>query len=342
VVYNFKQDWDLKYRKINYDPEMVYAVRRFFKKSVTIYTFFVRPSFHKWQILDCVSMPQVTPMKNPLLTFLISSLCFQQCTYPVQKEIPPSKKISKTTDNGIKNTGKTKADAQVIIARPQVPILCYHRLREYRSTDGAGARTYIVPSNIFKQQIKMLADSGYHSITADEYYGYLAFGASLPEKPVMISFDDTSEEQFTVGATELDKYGFKGVFFIMTISIGRPGYMSSDQIKALSQKGHVIASHTTDHHNVRKYAGEDWDFQLLKPKKRLESIIGKPVDYFAYPFGEWNEAAIPELKKRDYKAAFQLSSNKRDSSEPLYAIRRMIVPGNWDGKAMDKWMKINF
>ena len=128
----------------------------------------------------------------------------------------------------------------------------------------------------------------------------------------------------------------------MTISIGRPGYMSTEQLKTLSETGHVIASHTTDHHNVKKYAGEDWDFQLAKPKNKLELITGKPVEYFAYPFGEWNEAAIPELKKRNYKAAFQLSSNKRDTSEPLYAIRRMIVPGTWDGSAMDKWMKVNF
>ncbi|MBC7829604.1 MAG: polysaccharide deacetylase family protein [Chitinophagaceae bacterium] len=281
-------------------------------------------------------------MKNPVLIFMLTAACFQQCTYPVQKDLAT---IKKPVPASKKEAGKIEqpvAEAGVILARPQVPILCYHRLRDYRATDGSGAKTYIVPATVFRKQIKMLADSGYHTITAEQYYAYLASGISLPQKPVMISFDDTSEEQFTVGAAELDKYGFKGVFFIMTISIGRPGYMSSEQLKALSHKGHVIASHTTDHHNVKKYTGDDWDFQLAKPKNKLEAIIGKPVEYFAYPFGEWNEAAIPELKKRKYKAAFQLSSNKRDSIEPLYAIRRMIVPGTWDGVAMDKWMKVNF
>ena len=280
-------------------------------------------------------------MKNPLLLCALIAMSFQQCTSPVQKQIGNIKKTTSSAERGpaIKMPW---AKPEVILSRPQVPILCYHRLRDYRTTDGAGARTYIVPAPVFRKQVKMLADSGYHSITPDQYYAYLTLGTPLPEKPVMISFDDTSVEQFTVGADELDKYGFKGVFFIMTISIGRPGYMSSEQLKSLSDKGHIIASHTTDHHNVKKYTGEDWDFQLVKPKNKLESIIGKPVEYFAYPFGEWNEAAIPELKKRKYKAAFQLSSNKRDSIEPLYAIRRMIVPGNWDGSAMDKWMKVNF
>lgn len=281
-------------------------------------------------------------MKSTLLVCMLFAICFQQCTHPVQKEIATGNKGKSAPKSAIKATPKSLAKPREILERPQVPILCYHRLRDYRATDGKGAKTYIVPASVFRQQVKMLADSGYHTITPDEYYAYLTSGSPLPEKPVMISFDDTSEEQFTVGADELNKYGFKGVFFVMTISIGRPGYMSQAQLRELSEKGHVIASHTTDHHNVKKYSGNDWDFQLAKPKDKLESIIGKPVEYFAYPFGEWNSTAIPELKKRKYKAAFQLSSYKRDTSEPLYAIRRMIVPGTWDGFAMDKWMKVNF
>lgn len=281
-------------------------------------------------------------MKTPVFIFMLMAVCSQQCTYPVQKDLATSKNQISSSDKKVIDTQQPQAEAGKILARQQIPILCYHRLRDYRFTDGPGARTYIVPGPVFKKQIRMLADSGYHTITPEQYYAYLTSGEILPEKPVMISFDDTSEEQFTVGAAELNKYGFKGVFFIMTISIGRPGYMNSEQLKALSDQGHIIASHTTDHHNVKKYGGKDWDFQLAKPKHTLEAIIGKPVEYFAYPFGEWNEAAIPELKKRKYKAAFQLSSKKRDSIEPLYAIRRMIVPGNWDGSAMDKWMKVNF
>lgn len=282
-------------------------------------------------------------MKFHLLLLIILATCLQQCIQPVhERMVATTTHVSSKEKKATKIVKRPIAEASEILSRPQVPILCYHRLRDYRASDGPGAKTYIVPASIYRRQIKMLADSGYHTITPDQYYSYLTSGTPLPEKPVMISFDDTSEEQFTVGAAELDKYGFKGVFFIMTISIGRPGYMSSDQLKALSDNGHTIASHTTDHHNVKKYTGADWDFQLTKPKSRLESITGKPVEYFAYPFGEWNEAAIPELKKRNYKAAFQLSSNKRDANEPLYAIRRMIVPGTWDGSAMDKWMKVNF
>jgi peptidoglycan/xylan/chitin deacetylase (PgdA/CDA1 family) len=133
----------------------------------------------------------------------------------------------------------------------------------------------------------------------------------------------------------LDKYGFKGVFFIMTVSLGRPRYMSRDQVKALSDAGHVIGSHTWDHHNVKKYEGKDWETQIDKPTRQLEAITGKPIKYFAYPFGLWNEQAIPELKQRGFVAAFQLATH-RDEQDPLYTIRRIIASGYWSPATLQR------
>lgn len=233
------------------------------------------------------------------------------------------------------------ANASVILARKQVPVLCYHHIHDFTGREKPVTKDYIVPPQNFKEQMKSLADSGYHTILPEQYNNYLLYGTPLPEKPVMITFDDTDEEQYTIGATEMGKYGFKGVYFIMTISLNRPRYMTKDQVKELSDNGHVIACHTWDHHNVKKYTEADWNTQFIKPKALLESITGKPVDYFAYPFGLWNEAAIPELKKCGFKAAYQLS-DKRDSTEPVYTLRRMLVPGMMTTASMHKWMTGNF
>ncbi|HEY0679561.1 MAG TPA: polysaccharide deacetylase family protein [Chitinophagaceae bacterium] len=273
-----------------------------------------------------------------LLPLILIICAFSSCKQSKEKE--PEKSIVEIPKQPAP-AEQSVADAQAILAMKQVPILCYHRLREWKPNERASMKAYIVPVANFRAQIKMLADSGYHAITPEEYYAYLAYGKALPSKPVMITFDDTSEEHYTIAAPELEKYGYKGAFFIMTVSIGRPGYMSSEQIKKLADGGHTIASHTYDHHNVRKYEGDDYNSQMVKPKLKLESITGKPVEYFAYPFGEWKPEAIPELQKRNYKAAFQLVG-KRDSSAPLYTIRRMIVPGTWDGKSLHKWMNTNF
>lgn len=236
---------------------------------------------------------------------------------------------------------KEMADLATILSKKEVPILCYHNIKELSANAGEMTKTYTVTPANFAQQMKALSDEGYHSILPNQLYEYLVHDAPLPPNPVMITFDDTRGEQYSIGAAEMKKYGFKGVFFVMTVSVGRPNYLTKEQIKSLSDSGNIVAAHTWDHHMVTKYAGEDWDTQLIKPKKKLEDIIGKPVTYFAYPFGLWNKAAIPEIKKSGYQMAFILST-KRDSIDPLYTIRRIIVAGQWSTPSVMKAIKSSF
>ncbi len=267
-------------------------------------------------------------------------------------EIPPAAnaEVAKTAiaDAAVRNTVvsdpviiKNIPPASVILARQQVPILCYHQIRDWKPTDSKSAKDYIVPVDVFKAQIKMLADSGYHTILPDELYNYLVGGIKLPAKPILLTFDDTDLPQFSIAKPELEKYGFKGTYFIMTVSLGRPNYMTKEQVKSLSNLGNCIGSHTWDHHNVKKYSTADWITQIEKPTKVLEGITGKPVRYFAYPFGLWNPPAIPQLKSRGFIAAFQLSA-KRDEQDPLFTIRRIIVPGGWSPSTLQHYMKNSF
>ena len=224
-------------------------------------------------------------------------------------------------------------NAAGILARPQVPILCYHQIRDWTARDSKNAKDYITPIATFRGHIKMLADSGYHTVSPDQLYAYLTTGARLPSKPVLLTFDDTDLDQFTVARPELAKYGFKAMYFVMTVSLGRPHYMTKAMVKQLSDEGNVIGSHTWDHHNVKKYQGKDWETQIDKPTKVLEEITGKKITYFAYPFGLWNPPAFPELKKRGFVAAFSLAE-KRDQNDPLFTIRRIIASGYWTPKTL--------
>jgi len=236
--------------------------------------------------------------------------------------------------------GKMATNAE-IIARKQVPILCYHQIRDWRPKDSKTAKDYIVPIASFKEKIKMLADSGYHTILPDQLYAYLTTGAALPSKPIMLTFDDTDLDQFTIANPELKKYGFKAVYFIMTVSIGRPNYMNKEQIKQLSDEGNVIGSHTWDHHNFKKFAGDDWKTQIDKPTKKLEDITGKKIEYFAYPFGLWNAQGLPELHSRGFKMAFQLAE-KRDQNDPLLTVRRILDSGYWSAKTLSNSIRNSF
>lgn len=257
----------------------------------------------------------------------------------------PKLEISSVTDKSESGSDVRSvseiADAATILSRKQIPVLCYHHVKDWTATTSQRAKDYIVPVNVFKQQMKMLADSGYQTILPDQLYNYLATGAPLPAKPVILSFDDTDLEQYTIAVPEMKKYGFKGVFFIMTVSLGRPNYMSREQVKELSQTGNEIGSHTWDHRNVKLYEEADWVTQIEKPTRQLEAITGKPVKYFAYPFGLWRPEAIPQLKKRGFVAAFQLAT-QRDEKDPLFTIRRIIVPGSWRNSTLYKSMQNSF
>jgi len=274
-----------------------------------------------------------------------SNAAFAGSTTSTDKKgsITPTDKISEPSavPTVITRPATVIPSASVILSKKQVPILCYHQIRDWKPTDSKVSREYIVPPAAFAAQMRMLADSGYHTISPDQLYAYLISGARLPSKPILLSFDDTDLDQFTVAYPEMKKYGFKGMFFIMTVSLGKAHYMSREQVHTLSEEGNTIGSHTWDHHNVKKYEGNDWITQLDKPTKQLEQITGKSIKYFAYPFGLWNTAAFPELKKRGFVAAFQLNE-KPDPADPLYSIRRIIVPGTWNGSVLNRWILRDF
>jgi peptidoglycan/xylan/chitin deacetylase (PgdA/CDA1 family) len=278
-------------------------------------------------------------MNGKQFPFLVSLIILAGCQAKpgeiIKEETITQKVVKKETP------AKPVNNLATILSKREVPVLCYHHIRDFRTGQSESMKTYVVTPAAFAGQMKALADSGFQTVLPGQLYEYLLHDGELPAKPVMITFDDADEEQYTIGATEMNKYGFKGVYFIMTVTMNRPRYMSKAQIKNLSDSGHVIAAHTWDHHMVTKYEGADWDTQLSKPQKQLEEITGKKIKYFAYPFGVWNKAAIPEIKNRGYDLAFILST-KRDSTEPLYTVRRMLVPGTWSPTGMLKAMRSTF
>jgi len=270
--------------------------------------------------------------KTAFFTVFFLGLLIAACAGHADKKSSVVKSVSETAE--IDSGNVTPADNKTILARREVPVLCYHQIRNNISSDSKRAHDDIISPDKFKEHIKMLADSGYHSILPDQLYNYLVYGSKLPKKPIMITFDDTDEDQFITGASTLKKYGFKGVYFIMTVSIGRKGrinYMTTAQIKQLSDEGNTIASHTYDHKNFAQFKEADWITQIDEPTRKLEAITGKEVKYFAFPYGVFKSAYLHKLKEHGFKAAFILST-ARDENYPLYTIRRIIDPGRYTAK----------
>lgn len=208
-----------------------------------------------------------------------------------------------------------------ILDKKEVPILCYHRIEDGRND------IYSVSPAVFASHLQILSDSGFNSILPNELYDYLVHDAALPAKPFMITLDDSRVEHFTIAAPELEERNFRGAFFIMTVTNNKKNYLTKEEIAQLSDRGHTIGLHSWDHVMVTKYTDSTfWKQQVTDPQKRLEGMIDKPVEYWAYPNGVYNRDAAEELDKH-FKMSFILLA-KRDSIYPLQTVRRMIVPSD--------------
>lgn len=219
------------------------------------------------------------------------------------------------------------------VGQGSIPILCYHNI----STEGQHKNDLLhVSSEQLNHQLKGLSDSGYHTMLPDELTKYLTENKPLPARLFMITFDDSHEAHFSIADSLLRHYGFRGVFFVMTVTLGKPGYMTAAQLKVLADRGHTIAGHTWDHPHLYTTGKMDWEKQLIHPRKVLEKITGKQVWYFAYPFGEWNDTIVNHLEESGYRAAFQLNGHP---GKALYTIRRMMVDGRWSAVKLQEEMK---
>ncbi len=256
-------------------------------------------------------------MKNIFLTILMLGIVCTACKHNTQPNGNAANQSVASADSSMVTLVKNTA-AQ-IMAKQQVPVLCYHRI-----ADGPKSE-YKISAATFAGHIKILADSGYHSVSPAQLYDYLVYNKSLPEKPVLITFDDSRLEHTAIAAPVLEKYGFRGVFFIMTITNNKKNYMTKDQIAGLAKAGHSIGLHSWDHTMVIKYKdAADWKKEVTVPKEKLEKIVGKKVEYWAYPNGVYNHNSAVELNKY-FKLSFSLAT-KRDSLLPLQCVRRIIVP----------------
>jgi peptidoglycan/xylan/chitin deacetylase (PgdA/CDA1 family) len=222
-------------------------------------------------------------------------------------------------------TPAPRTDLAAVAARAHIPVLCYHQIREPTSADGAQARPYIVRPSVFAAQMRALEQAGYTTVTGDQLVDHLARGAPLPRKPVLLTFDDASAGQYTHALPVLRRHHFKATFFIMTVVLGKPGWLTRKQVRALDQAGMTIGAHTWDHKAVPEYTGTDWQTEVTAPTRDLERLVGHRIRLFAYPFGLHDSRAIPHLWGAGLRAAFQLGE-RLDHHHPLWTIRRIIVP----------------
>lgn len=206
-----------------------------------------------------------------------------------------------------------------------VPILIYHAVRPYVESDTPAVRRYIATPQTLDEELAWLKESGYVSISFDDLVNHVTAGATLPTKPVIISFDDDWENQYRYALPLLKKYGYTATFYIWVVVVGRKHHMSWEEIKDLSQAGMQLGCHTFTHPfltRIRK--DENLKRELAGARQDIEAHTGAPVTSLAYPFGQYNSRVVAAAKAAGFTSARSTWPGVIHSKEGLFSLTGLI------------------
>lgn len=199
---------------------------------------------------------------------------------------------------------------------PDIPVLMYHSIQ-------ANGAEYQVTEAQLEEQLQWLSQNGYESITSAELLAWMAFGAPLPDKPIIISIDDGNSSDWTF-LELLERYGFQGVF-----SLPNYAQLTASEIRTLDRAGEVCG-HSVSHENLSTLSYDEQFYQIAENKKYLENILGNEITCFAYPFGAYNSLTPYVVIEAGYLMAFDVSGGPQalDGSLDRWHILRINVNGN--------------
>lgn len=200
-----------------------------------------------------------------------------------------------------------------------VPVLNYHRV------DSGIRHSLVVPPEEFKRQMQYLHDEGYHSITLDELYDYVTKGIELPDKPVLITFDDGYIDNYQRAMPILKEYNMKATLFMISGSIGENRFVNLEQLKEMQVNGIDIQSHTVNHKDLRSMSLQQVRDELVSSKAVLEDRMKHPVRYIAYPGGFTNKDIDTIAEESGYRMAFNVKAGNVEPGQDIYNLPRQAV-----------------
>jgi peptidoglycan/xylan/chitin deacetylase (PgdA/CDA1 family) len=192
----------------------------------------------------------------------------------------------------------TSVERPVKITSISVPILEYHNSAYQKNWPWS-----LVPGQ-FESEMAWLHRHHFHSVSLQQVYNAYRYGAKLPSRPVVITFDDGHVSNYTMGYPVLKKYGFKATEFVVTAAIGKKGVLTKKDLLAMQDSGVFdIESHTVHHPFLAKLPEKKVIYELTESKKSLTQLLGRPVNFFCYPYGSYNPQVVKEVKKAGYLLA---------------------------------------
>jgi peptidoglycan/xylan/chitin deacetylase (PgdA/CDA1 family) len=200
-----------------------------------------------------------------------------------------------------------------------VPILEYHVLGH--PPEGAPYPELYVGRTDFEKQMDWLEEQGYQAVTLEQVQAAWYHGATLPPKPIVLSFDDGYRPQFTFALPTLRKHGWAGVLNLK--AEGSDLYESN--VKAMIAAGWELAAHTIHHLDLTELGPEELHEEVAGSRKILQEEFKVPVNNFCYPAGQFDETVVKAVEEAGYTGATTEISGFAEKTKPFELARLEIL-----------------
>ena len=218
-----------------------------------------------------------------------------------------------------------------------VPVLMYH---EVSPSPHPAFRRYTVTPRQFTRQMRWLSAFGYRTIDMDTLVRARSGQASLPRRPVVITFDDGFEACAVHAVPVLRAHRFTAVFYLVAGHMGdtsrwlRPGLgmelpvMSWETARALAAEGFQCGAHTVSHPRLAGLDPARCRAELVDARSRLEDELGRPVIHLAYPYGSFDQAVRATAAEAGYVTACSTLAGLSPADDDLLALHRVTIYGH--------------
>lgn len=208
-----------------------------------------------------------------------------------------------------------------------VAVLMYHEIRK-------GPNSLYVPAPELAGQLEALKREGYVGITLEQLHEAYAGGAELPLHPVVLTFDDGYASFYSNAFPLLQQHGFPGTLFVITGSVGKPYFVTWDQVREMAAAGIEMGGHTVNHPDLTKLDAKRQAFELSESRRVLAEQSGRPVRFCAYPSGRYNERTLALAREAGYAGAVTTMAGLAEPGQDLFLWHRFRVGPGLSGTAL--------
>ncbi len=199
----------------------------------------------------------------------------------------------------------------------RVPVLMYHRVGALPARDPYGL---FVSTSTFRSQMQALRDDGWTVVTLPALAKAIEGARVLPERSVVISFDDGNRDTYTAAFPILREFGYPATVFVMTGPSGNraASYLPPELLVEMRDAGWTLAPHTRWHEILTRVRPELAREEIVSSVDFLGREVAVREPYFAYPNGEENDAVRAMLEDAGIRYAFTIREGAvTTSSDPL-------------------------